>query len=157
MFSTNHYTIHVWCHFFYYQAIARVFLKALQKSIFVDCCFFSYFHGFGEEPLNPQESIREKTHLVRIHLQEWILIYQDNFEYFAEINVIVSIIFKILRECNLTNKSQIYNIYENIFQGDTSRTLYRNWLTPCFSRRHNKFQKNNYMKKGNFNYKISWI
>ena len=56
-------------------------IKALQKS--VDCCFFSYFYGFGVESLNPQESIREKTHLVRIHLQEWILIDQVNFEYFC--------------------------------------------------------------------------
>ena len=127
LFLTYHYKIHFWLHYFYYLTIDRVFLKTLQKSIFVDCCFFSYFHGFGEEPLNPQESIREKTHLVRIHLQEWILIYQDNFEYFAEINVLVSIIFKISREFNLANKSQIHNICENIFQGDTLRSLYRNW------------------------------
>ena len=72
----------------------------------MDCCFFSYFHRFGEEPLNPQESILEKTHLVRIYLQELIFIYQDNFEYFAEINVLVSVIFKISRECNLTLKAK---------------------------------------------------
>ena len=132
MFSTYRYKIHFWLHFFYYQVIGRVLLKTLQKSIFVDCYFFSCFHGFGEEPLDPQESIREKTRLVRIHLQEWILIYQDNFEYFAEINVIVSIIFKILRECNLTNESQIYDICKNIFQGDTLRPLYRNWYQCVF-------------------------
>ena len=77
----------------------------MQKSVFVDCCFFSCFHGFDEEPFNPQETIREKTRLVRIYLQEWILFYQDNFEYFAGINVLVSVIFKISRECNLTNES----------------------------------------------------
>ena len=60
----------------------------------MDWCFLSHFHRLGDEPLNAQESIREKTHLVWIHLREWILIYQDNFEYFTEINVIVSIIFK---------------------------------------------------------------
>ena len=29
--------------------------------------FFSNFHRFGEEPLNAPESIREKSHLVRIY------------------------------------------------------------------------------------------
>ena len=43
-----------------------VFLKTLRKSNFLDSCF----HGLREEPLNPQESIREKTHLVTIPLQE---------------------------------------------------------------------------------------
>ena len=132
MFSIYHYKINFWLHFFYYQAIDRIFLKTLQKSVFVDWCFFSCFHGFGEEPLNPQEIIREKTHLVKIYLQEWILIYQDNFEYFAEINVLVSIVFKMSRECNLTNESQIYNICENIFQGDTLRSLQRNWWQCVF-------------------------
>ena len=74
-----------------------VFLKTLQKSVFVDCCLFSYFHGFGEKPLNLQESIREKTDLVRLHLRELIFVYQDNFEYFWEINIFVLIIFNILR------------------------------------------------------------
>ena len=60
----------------------------MQKFIFVDCCLFCYFHGFGEERLNPQKLIREKTHLVRIHLQERIFTYQDDFKYFAEINVL---------------------------------------------------------------------
>ena len=111
--------------FFYYQTID--YRRTLQKSIFVDCCFFSYFHGFDEEPLNPQKSICEKTHLVRIHSQEWIFTYQDNFEYFAEINVLVSIFFKNSRECNFTNESQIQNICKNIFQGDTLRPLRRKW------------------------------
>ena len=102
-------------------------ILAVYYNIIITCCFFICFHGFGEEPLNPQETIREKTHLVRIHLQEWILIYADNFEYFAEIKVLVSIIFKISRECNLTNESQIHNICENIFQGDTLRSLHGNW------------------------------
>ena len=41
-------------------------------------------------------------------------------EYFAEINVLVSVISKISRECNMTNERQIHNISENIFQGDTA-------------------------------------
>ena len=41
-------------------------------------------------------------------------------------NVLVSIIIKILRECNITNESQIHNIHENIFQVNASRLLYRN-------------------------------
>ena len=41
-------------------------------------------------------------------------------EYFAEINVLVSVISKISRECNMTNERQIHNICENIFQGDTA-------------------------------------
>ena len=90
-------------------------IETPQKPVLVDYCFFSYVHGYGEELLNPKESICEKTHLVRIHLQEWILIYQENFEYFAKINVLVWIIFKISRECNLTNESQIHGICENIF------------------------------------------
>ena len=59
--------------------------------------FFSNFHRFGKETLNVPESIREKSHLVRIYLPEWIFIYQDNFEYMVEINVLVSIVFKISR------------------------------------------------------------
>ena len=70
LLSTYRYKIHFWLSFFCYQTIDRVFCKTLRKSIFVDSCFFSYFDVFGEEPLNPQESIREKTHLIRIHLQE---------------------------------------------------------------------------------------
>ena len=42
-------------------------------------------------------------------------------------NVLVSVIFKNSRECNLTNESQIHNISENIFQGDTLRSLHWNW------------------------------
>ena len=37
---------------------------------------------------------------------------------FGELNVVVSIIFKILRECNWTNKRQILDIRENNFQGN---------------------------------------
>ena len=93
----------------------QVFLKTLQKSIFVDSYFFSYLR-FGEEPFNLQESLCEKIHFATIHLQEWLVIYQNNFEYLAEINVLVSIIIKISRECNLTNESRIHNIRKNIFQ-----------------------------------------
>ena len=52
------------------KAIDQILIKALQKSIFVNCCFFGYFYGIGEESLNLQEPICEKAHLVRIHLQE---------------------------------------------------------------------------------------
>ena len=48
-----------------YRTIARVFLKILQNSIFVGSYFFSYFHGFGEKPLNLKESVCEKIHLAR--------------------------------------------------------------------------------------------
>ena len=44
--------------------------------------------------------------------------YQDNFEHLADLNVLVSIIFKISRENNLTNESQIYDIRGNIFRGN---------------------------------------
>ena len=93
-----------------------VFLKILQRFIFMDNYFFSYFRGFVEETFNSQESIYEKILLVAIHLQEWLFISQYNFEYLTEINVLVSIFFKISRECNLTNESQIHNIRENIFR-----------------------------------------
>ena len=53
----------------------------------------SYFYRFEEESLDPKESIREKTHLVTIHLHEWIFTYQDNFK----INVLVSVTFIITR------------------------------------------------------------
>ena len=53
--------------------------------------------------------------------------YQNNVEYFAEINVLVSIIIKISREFNLTNESQIHNICKNIFQGNILMPLHRNW------------------------------
>ena len=36
-----------------------VFLKTLRKSIFVDSCFFSYFQGFSEEPLNKNQYVRK--------------------------------------------------------------------------------------------------
>ena len=48
-----------------YRTIARVFLKILRNSIFVGSYFFSYFHGFGEKPLNLKESVCEKIHLAR--------------------------------------------------------------------------------------------
>ena len=102
------------------------FLKTLRKSIFVNRYFCSCFHRFGEESFNLQESLCEKINLATIHLQESTVICKDNFEYLAEINVLVSIIIKISRECNFTNASQIYNIRENIFQGNTLRPLYRN-------------------------------
>ena len=53
----------------------------------------SYFYRFEEESLDPKESIREKTHLITIHLHEWIFTYQDNFK----INVLVSVTFIITR------------------------------------------------------------
>ena len=40
--------------------------------------------------------------------------YQDNFEHLADLNVLVSIIFKISRENNLTSESQIHDTRENI-------------------------------------------
>ena len=85
----------------------------------------SYFYRFGVEPLDLQESIREKIDLGTIHLQELIFTYQDNFE----INVLVSVIFKISRECNLTDEIQIHNIRENRFkgiQGIASGPLHKN-------------------------------
>ena len=45
-------------------------ILAVYYNIIITCFFFSCFHGFGKEPLNCQETIREKTHLARIHLQE---------------------------------------------------------------------------------------
>ena len=70
LFPTYHYKIHFWLHFFCYQTIDRVFLKLCENIFFLDSCFFIYIHVFGEAPLNLQESVREKNHLVRIHLQE---------------------------------------------------------------------------------------
>ena len=106
----------------------------------------SYFHGFGEEPLNPQESINEKIHLVTIHLQEWIFKLNFNFK----INALVSIIFKISRECNLTNKSQIHDIRE-IFFRETPEGFYIEIDNKAyFWRRHNRFRKNYYLIGNNF-------
>ena len=65
--------------------------------------------------------------------------YQHNFEYLVEINVLVSVIFKIAREFNLNNESKLI---------ETDNT-------GPFWRHRNRFQKNIYMKKGNFNYKTS--
>ena len=72
----------------------------MRKSIFVDSYLFTYFHWFGEEPFTLQESVCERIHLVTINLLKLTIIYQDNFEYLAEINVLVSIIIKISKECN---------------------------------------------------------
>ena len=44
--------------------------------------------------------------------------YQDNFEHLADLNFLVSIIFKVSRENNLTNESQIQDIRGNIFRGN---------------------------------------
>ena len=109
---------------FFYQTIDRAFLKTLWRFIFLISYFLdSYFHGFGKEPLNAQELMREKTHPVMIHLEEWIFTCQDDFE----INALVSIVFKISRECDLTSEGQIHDICENIFQGNGLRLLHRNW------------------------------
>ena len=104
----------------------------------------------GEEPLNPQESIREKTHIVTIPLPEWVFIYQENFE----INVLVSIVFNISRERNLTNESQIHDTLKNIFQEDTLRPLHRNWDSAYFWRSHDRFWKNNYLIAENFRHLV---
>ena len=77
----------------------------------------SYFQGFGKEPLNPQESIRERTHLVTIYLKD---------EFFLIRIILKSTFFKILRECNMTNESQIHDIRGNIFQGNALRPSHRN-------------------------------
>ena len=61
--------------------------------------------------------------------------FQDKCEYFWKIIVFVLTIFNISRKCNLINKSYIHNICEHIFQGYT------------FSARHNRLQRNNYIKK----------
>ena len=95
----------------------KFFCFAFWSFFYAQNCF----HVFGKEPLNPQESILEKTHLVWIHFQESVFIYQDNFELLIKVNVPVSIIFKISRECNLTNERQIRHIRENIFQESALR------------------------------------
>ena len=41
-------------------------------------------------------------------------------------NVLVSVIFKIAREFNLTDKSQIHDIHENAFQGNALRPFHKN-------------------------------
>ena len=116
---------------FRYTSITKLWTEFLQKlcgnlffwvAIFLD----SYFYRFGVEPLDLQESIREKIDLVTIHLQEWIFTYQDNFE----INALVSVIFKISRECNLTDEIQIHNMRENRFNGIQGIALgpwHKNW------------------------------
>ena len=81
-------------------------------------------YRFGEEPFNLQESVCKKTHFAMIHLQECIVIYQNNFEQLAEVNI--SIIIKISRKYNLTNENQFQNVRENIFQGNALRPLYVN-------------------------------
>ena len=49
-----------------------IYLIYLVIYLFIYLFIFldSYFHRFGEGPLNPQESIHEKTYLVTIHLQK---------------------------------------------------------------------------------------
>ena len=93
----------------------QVFLKTLRKSIFVDSYFCSYLDGFGEESFNLQESVCEKIRLATINLLEWIVIYQNNFEFLVKIIVLVSINERILRECTWTNESQTHKNHENIF------------------------------------------
>ena len=81
-------------------------------------------YRFGEEPFNLQESVSKETHFAMMHLQECIVIYQNNFEQLAEVNI--SIIIKISRKYNLTNENQFQNVRENIFQGNALRPLYVN-------------------------------
>ena len=135
-----------------------VFLKAFRKSNFLDSCVFSYFHGFGQEPLNPQESISEKTHLVTIQLKRSIFIFQDNFE----INVFVSSVFKFSRnweQCAfLTVLQQISEkqllIGEN-FVGETFPHLAK--ISSLFPDENFYLCMKVIYKKNNFNYKTSRI
>ena len=59
---------------FYCQTLDWGF--SLRKSIFVENCSFSYFHVFAREPINTQESLCEKNHLVTIYLLEKIFIFR---------------------------------------------------------------------------------
>ena len=80
------------------------------------------------------------SHYRCIYRNESSFISQNNFKYLAEINVLVSIIIKISRECNSNNESQIHNICENIFQGNALRHLYSFQRTPDgFSKGNIKF------------------
>ena len=97
------------------------FFRNFTKNFFVDRCFFNYSQRFGGQPLNPQESVYEKIYLITVHLQKFIFIFSGNSEYLAEINVFVSVIFKISTEFNLANGSQIHNIHEKSFQGNALR------------------------------------
>ena len=133
--------------FFCYQTIDRVFLKTLQKSIFVNSCFFSYFHVFGEEPLNAPESVCEKTLLVKIHLQVWIFIYQDNFFNWWKLTFLYLLFSKFRENIIWRMKAKSAISAKTFFRKTHYGLCIEIDNSAYFWRRHNIFHKNSHMKK----------
>ena len=125
-------------------------IKALQKFIFVDCCFFSYFYGSDEESLNPQESIHEKTHLTTMHLQEWILIYQVNIEYFCGTQLSCFSYFQNFERMYFDQWKPNLQYLWKYFAGRHFKAYVQRLITVRIFHGVNRFQKNNYMKKGTY-------
>ena len=131
-------------------------IKALQKFIFVDCCFFSYFYGSHEESLNPQESIHEKTHLTTMHFQEWILIYQVNIEYFCGTRLSCFSYFQNFERMYFDQWKPNLQYLWKYFAERHFKAYVQRLITTYFSRRQQISEKQLYEKRY-LHYKISWI
>ena len=108
----------------------------------------SYFHGFGEEPLNPQESIHEKIHLVTTHLQEWI--FKLNFWIILKLTFLFQLFSKFRENVIWPIKAKSM-ISAKIFFRETLEGFYIEIDNKAyFWRRHNRFRKNYYLIGNNF-------
>ena len=124
LFSTYHYKIHFWLHFFYYQAIGRVFLKALQNLLLQIAVSLVIFTDLAKSHLILKNQYVRKLisigYICRITLNT-----------FAEITSLVSIILNILRKCNLTYESQIYKYLRKYFSGKHFKAFVQKPITVC--------------------------
>ena len=136
-----------WLHFFCYQDIDRVFLKTLRKSIFVDNCFFSYSHVFDEEPLNPQESIHEKTHsLGRICRNEFSFI-RIIFSNWRKLTFLFQLFSKFWENVIWPKKAKSAISAKIFFRKTLWGLCTETDISTYFWQRHDRFHKNNYLKK----------
>ena len=133
--------------FFCYQPIYRVFLKTLRKSIFVDTCFFVIFTHLAKSHLilkNQYERklfflgyiSRHEFSFIKVILINWwklTFLYQL-FSKFRE-NVTWPMKTKSAISAKMFSKKTPYGLCV-----ESDNRAYFWWL-------HNRFHKNNYMKK----------
>ena len=128
----------------------------MENSIFVDSCFCSYFHGFGEDLILKNQYVRKLISLGYTCRNEFSFI-RIILNSLRKLTFLLQL-FSKFRENVIWPVKAKSPIFAKIFFRETLQGLcIETDDSVYFWRRHNRFLKKNYLKKGNFNYDILWI
>ena len=93
------------------------------------------------EPLNPQESVYEKFHLLTLHLQEWSFIYKNNFNNRPKLTFLCQLFSKFRENLFWLMKFKSMISEKIYFRKNFYFYLRRNWWHWLFWRRRKGFWK----------------